>query len=371
MLVSPFTGERTIELPPLRASTELTVVIPARNEAAALPKTLASLATQCGPDGRRLDIDRFDVVVLANNCNDETARVARELGSVRGSPTVTVVEIAFAASIAHVGTARRLLMESAAKRFLEARRPRGIIASTDADTRVDSMWIASTIDEMRQADAVTGRISIERDDLASLDRTTRLLYLRDQVYRRLVSELDAIYDPVAHDPLPRHGQHFGASFAVTADAYVRAGGVPPNARHEDIAFYESLDRIDARVRHSMRVRVATSARLDARADGGFATFLRGLRTEPTLCVEAPALTVLRLQTRPLLRRLWRREGTVSDRARARAIYGASRREWDDMFRDDASFGDHLWRIERFAATSWKRFSPVPIEMALPAIRTLR
>ena len=37
----------------------------------------------------------------------------------------------------------------------------------------------------------------------------------------------ALLDSVFHDPWPRHYQHFGASLAVTADAYRRAGGLPP------------------------------------------------------------------------------------------------------------------------------------------------
>ena len=359
-----------IHLPPLHAATQVTVVIPARNESAVLPKTLTALAEQCGVAGEPLHVDLFDVVVLANNCTDDTARVARALNDVRGFPKIVVAEVELPASIAHAGTARRLVMESVARRYLKARKPLGIVASTDADTRVDRMWVASIIDEMQAADAVTGRIHMEREHLAGLKPATRLLYLRDQIYRRLVSELDAMLDPVPCDPLPRHGQHFGASFAVTAAAYMRAGGVPPNARHEDIAFYEALDRSDARVRHSMRVRVATSARLEARAEGGFATFLSGLDAREKLLVECPELTVLRLRTRPLLRRLWRGQGTTADHRRARIIYGASQSDWGELLRSDQPFGNNLWRIERFAARDWQRFLPVSIELALPSIRSL-
>lgn len=360
----------SIDLPPLHASTKLTVVIPARDESRSLPDTLDALAQQCTFDGKPIDADTFDIIVLANNCRDDTAKVARDFGTAHTRPTTVVAEIDVPEPFAHVGTARRLLMESAANRFLRAKQPLGIIASTDADTRVHRTWVAAIIDEMRAADAVTGRIRIATAELAALDPATRLLYLRDQIYRRLVSELDAIYDPVAHDPLPRHGQHFGASFAVTADAYRRAGGVPPRARHEDIAFYEALDRIDARVRHSMRVSVATSARFDARAHGGFATFLGGLRDQSGICVEDPALTVLRLQTRPLLRKLWRRDGSDADLARARTTYGTTKSDWDEIFRAHETFGDNLWRIERFAASHWTRYRPVEIEKAIPVIRTL-
>jgi len=42
----------------------------------------------------------------------------------------------------------------------------------------------------------------------------------------LLAELEGWLDPDPADPLPRHHQHFGASLAVTVDAYRRAGGLP-------------------------------------------------------------------------------------------------------------------------------------------------
>jgi hypothetical protein len=38
---------------------------------------------------------------------------------------------------------------------------------------------------------------------------------------------------------------------------------------EDIALYDALERNGARIRHSLRVRVTTSARFGSRAPGGF------------------------------------------------------------------------------------------------------
>lgn len=282
----------TLELPPLRQGTQLTVVIPARDEEVTLPHALAALARQRALDGTALSHGVYDIVVLANGCRDATARVARAHADAGEGRCVSVIEVAFPQARAHIGTARRAIMDAVASRYLRAGMQRGIVASTDADTRVDERWIAATLDEMRHVDAVTGRIVLARDELARLDRSARALYLRDAAHRRLVGELEALYDPVAHDPLPRHGQHYGASFAVTAEAYARAGGIPPLPRLEDLAFYNSLERTDARVRHSMRVRVETSARPSARVDGGFGTFLSDLGARGTLTVESPALTIV-------------------------------------------------------------------------------
>ncbi len=51
-----------------RAARRLAVAIPARNEAANLPSCLAALARAA----RAGSIGRVSVVVLANNCDDET-----------------------------------------------------------------------------------------------------------------------------------------------------------------------------------------------------------------------------------------------------------------------------------------------------------
>ena len=49
------------------------VVIPARDEADSITRTLASLASQQGLDGRPTDAATFEILLLANNCRDRTA----------------------------------------------------------------------------------------------------------------------------------------------------------------------------------------------------------------------------------------------------------------------------------------------------------
>lgn len=52
---------------------EVSVVVPTRNRAASLRRTLAALAAQTYP------AERFETVVVANDCSDETARMVRAL----------------------------------------------------------------------------------------------------------------------------------------------------------------------------------------------------------------------------------------------------------------------------------------------------
>ncbi len=358
-------------LPPLAPDVRATVAIPARNEAQTLPHALAALDAQIDLEGRPLDPRSYDIVVLANGCSDETASIARAHARSRQGPAITVIEIDFAPQDAHVGVARRTLLGALARRALRAGRPRAILASTDADSTVAQAWLGATIDEMTNADAVMGRISVARADLATLHPRARTLYLRDAAHRRLVGELEAMRDPVAHDPLPRHGQHYGASLAVTAEAYMRAGGCPPLPALEDLAFFEALERIDARVRHSMRVRVATSARRYARVDGGFATFLTDLGARGTLHVESPVRTIVRLDARAVLRRLWRGDPRASDASAACRAYACTAREFHDRFDRGDPFGANVERFEAHANEAWARYVPVAVERALPIVRALR
>jgi len=64
-------------LPPPAVRLKLSVIIPVRNEAEALTKTLMSLAQQVDLSGNALDPDCYEVLLLANNCTDDTADVSR------------------------------------------------------------------------------------------------------------------------------------------------------------------------------------------------------------------------------------------------------------------------------------------------------
>jgi hypothetical protein len=117
-----------------------------------------------------------------------------------------------------------------------------------------------------------------------------------------VAELEARLAPDPYDPWPRHFQHFGPSIAVTVATYRRSGGMPPLPSLEDVAFYNALRRIGARIRHSPTVRVVTSARPTGRTGFGFAVQLgiwsdMGARNAPFM-VESVESIVARLAGRP-------------------------------------------------------------------------
>ena len=303
-------AEDALRLPPPSPRLTLSVVIPVRNEAAGIERTLASLARQVDLAGRPLDPDIYEVLLLANNCTDGTAEAARRFARRTPCFSLHVAEVCLPPQAAHVGTARRFLMDAACRRVMQDGRSSGVIASTDGDTEAAPDWAAQTLGEVeRGADAVGGRIRVERGESRQAeDRDARLYALRDRAYQRGLARLEHEIDPDPADPWPRHHQFFGGSLAVTALAYRAAGGLPPLPCLEDVALGEALRRIDARIRHSPAVRVATSPRQQGRTPLGLSSQLREWgqmsRAGESHWVQQPAAVALRFAARRALRGLW-------------------------------------------------------------------
>ena len=251
------------------------VIIPARNEESTLSATLDALAVQVDCTGRPLRSESFEILLLLNNCTDNTAVVARRWKQAYPEIMLHIIERTLPCNVAHVGMARRLLMDTAWCRLSE--RPRSIrgILSTDSDTQVAPNWVAQSLRALEcGADAVGGVIRLRQADLDSLPDGARQAYLRDRRYQKLVAELESFLDPQLGDPWPRHLEHFGASLACTPQAYARAGGMPPVRPLEDVAFVDALRRVDARLRHEPEVLVYTSSRMEGRVEVGLSCQLR-------------------------------------------------------------------------------------------------
>ncbi|WP_310395917.1 glycosyltransferase [Hymenobacter sp.] len=295
------------QLPPPRAELQISVIIPAKNEVASLPATLAALAVQVDWQGRPLPPGSFEVIVLANNCTDATAAVVRQQARRFPHLVLHAAELCLPAAKAHVGRARRLLMDEACARLERVASPAGVIASTDADTRVAPTWLAATRAEIAAgADAVGGRILTNITGAAL--QPLRRLQVRDAAYRQLCARLEGLLDPAPADPWPRHHQHFGASLALTARAYRRVGGLPEVRFLEDEALCQALRRHDFKLRHSPEVQVLTSARRQGRAEVGLSWQLREWlhlsRQQREPHVESPAQLARLWRARQQLRTYW-------------------------------------------------------------------
>ena len=253
-------------------SAQACVVIPARNEEHNLPRALDALRLQNDVNGARLESTSYEVVLLLNNCTDSSGFVAEEYKRMHETFALHIANRNLCREEAHVGTARRLLMDTAYHRLQRTRHKVSAILSTDADTVVAPDWIARNLAALEAgADAVGGVIHLFPEDSCALeehDYGTYLAYERDRQLQKLVAQLESSLDPDPADPMPRHLHHFGASLACTTTIYAIAGGLPPVNGLEDIAFVDALRKVSGRIRHCPYTWAMTSARLDGRAEVG-------------------------------------------------------------------------------------------------------
>ncbi len=255
------------------------VVVPARDEEANLANTLDALRLQVARDGTPMPPETYEVILLLNNCTDRSAAVAERYAADHPEFRLHVAACTLEADRAHVGTARRMLMDCACDRLetLPGQRDGNTraILSTDADTLVAPDWVAWNLEEIEcGAEVVGGVIHLLQEELEALDPGTLTAYRNDRKFQAKVAELEAQLDPDPADPWPRHLEHFGASLACTPQIYRRSGGLPPVKPLEDVAFIDALRKVGAKIRHSPSVHIYTSARLDGRADVGLSGQLR-------------------------------------------------------------------------------------------------
>jgi hypothetical protein len=203
------------------------------------------------------------IVVLANNCDDDTVECALGVAEVWPGRICVRPEVLPPAH-AHAGWARRLALDAAAARLQD---PGDVLMSTDADTLPAIDWIVRTLDHLDAGwDAVAGMARLDPREVRRLPSAHRLRLAQIRRYQASFDRLRAAHD--RSEPWPRHFYEGGASIALTLDAYRRIGGAPTPPVGEDKALFEAVRRAGGLVRHPTDVRVTTSARLEGRAPGG-------------------------------------------------------------------------------------------------------
>lgn len=256
----------------MASSVKICIVIPVKDEENYLLKTLNAFANQVDLKGDLFPTERFEILILANNCTDNSARIIKEFQRDNPSLLLFLEEICLDPPHANIGYVRRLLMNTAFERL--QKNGGGIMMTTDGDTEVATDWIAQTLAEFEKGvDAVGGRILLAKDELDFLDENTATIHFKDEEYQLLAAELESVILETKYGENPPHHQHFNGSFAVTTDCYDLSGGIPEVTHLEDCAFFEILQRIDAKVQHSFNVIVHTSARCIGRTDVGLSSQL--------------------------------------------------------------------------------------------------
>ena len=342
-----------VDAPPA-ARCELGVAIPVHNEEMGIVSTLAALAAQVDADGRPVDPDRYEVLVLANNCTDDTVPRARRFAAAHPRLRLHIIEVLLAEPHAHVGAARRLVMDEAARRLRRLGRMRGVIATTDGDTVVRPDWVAANLREVAHgADAVGGRIVSTPQEVGALDAGARRFYRRDAVYRNLRAAYECVLSPDDANAWPRHHHFFGASLAVTLETYLRAGGLPVVPCLEDMSFGDALERLGVRVRQSPAVGVMTSLRCGGRVCVGLSDTLGRWSRESgagrSLLVESVAFIEGQCRNRERVRQWWTAGRTAARVARVAAELGVGADWMDEHWRQAGSAGalfQDVWMHQR-------------------------
>lgn len=212
------------------------VVIPARNEGDRIEECLHSVVAakaQCTVE--------VSITVVADNCNDDTARIARNV------PGVDVVEI----SAGNVGVARRTGVDNAIT-ALPFPLSSTWLANTDADSIVPPNWLASQICLANTGyDVVIGTVRPDPREYP-VDRQTQW--------------------EKTHIKGQPNGHVHGANLGVRASAYSAIGGYSSLPEHEDVDLVARLSSF--RQVASDDAEVVTSARTSGRTPGGYAGYLR-------------------------------------------------------------------------------------------------
>jgi GT2 family glycosyltransferase len=234
------------------------VCIPAHNEAEYIGRLIDALTQQT--------VQTFTVVICVNNSSDAThAKVVEAMLRSNAGFALHIIERVFEPELAHAGSARRAAMDMGADLLT----PDGLLISTDADCRPPADWIEANLAHFSRERIIGGRIELDEVE-AYMAPAIFMLRRRFDAYWRAVREIEDAIDPVAWDMPPRHGDHTGASLALSVDLYRRSGGVPLLPTGEDRALVEAAIKAGGKLVHPNAVWTRTSARTAGRANGGMA-----------------------------------------------------------------------------------------------------
>ena len=219
------------------------IVIPAHNEADTISACLDAIKQAIGQLSSDIAVQ---TVVVLDSCDDDT------LSKVQDAHVDWLsCEFRCVGKVRDLGV--RYLIEQGAD----------WIACTDADSMVEADWLVAQIKHLKAETAamICGVVSIDCWD--ALSESTKQQYLTH------------------YQDCMNHRHIHGANLSFASQDYLAAGGFDELTCHEDVRLVKKFEQANLPIIWSNLVRVVTSSRLDARAEEGFAHFLRGLENQPS------------------------------------------------------------------------------------------
>ena len=220
------------------------VVVPARDEQEWIADCLNALlrAVEALPATVRVH-----VIVVADGCTDDTARIALETLTSTDSRVLDI-------QAANVGVARAAGF-AAAIATLGARCT--WLVTTDADTTVRPLWLSHQLRLAQQGwHGVAGTVEVDHWELRS--PRVRRAFERLRLHRGVGDG---------------HSHVHGANLGFSATAYREAGGMPGIPTAEDHGLWEALAHTGRPLLSSGDLVVRTGARRSDRAPRGFSHLL--------------------------------------------------------------------------------------------------
>ena len=359
-------------------STEVTIVIPVKDEETYIEDLLNSLKDQVDLAGNKVNYKLYEVLILANNCSDGTVAIIKKFKLKNKKINLHLEEVVLEADQANIGFVRKTLMDLAYTRL--SFNGGGLILTTDGDTIVSQDWIIQNSAEIRNgAEAVGGRILLKEDEFQCLDNGISFFHKKDEEYQLLIAALEAEVLENFDYRKGCHHQHFNGSFAVTTDCYHKSGGVPVVKNLEDCAFYDRLLAVDAKVRHSNNIIVKTSARCIGRTDIGLSHQLNIWKNidikKDEFLVEASESILYRLTIKKQLKDLWNRRNSENILVEQEFQTIDNQIKFDENllanFTTSNYFGEWFQKIKHLNEHSWReQFQAIDIDEAITNLKAV-
>lgn len=264
---------------PPETAADMVVVIPCYNEPALL-ETLHNLRACSRPNANVLAVIVLNSGVLAEGevvmqnrvSYEDICRFARQYNE----PGFVFFSLLFEdlpRKHAGVGLARKIGMDLAVEHFLHNEKPRGVIVSLDADCMVSdnflkTIWEAFSHDKSLNATIHDFHHRVEEHSA-----------LKESAAREYETYIRYFRSMLEYTGFPYYRHTIGSAFAVSADAYVRVGGMGRQQGGEDFYFLQKIFSL-GNIRDLENVRVFPMARLSDRVPFGTGPSLQKITDEP-------------------------------------------------------------------------------------------